>query len=97
MRYTINWSNDVYNDLDEIRTYLEGFSVQTANRILSKIVDQANDLVNFPFRCQKISDNSNKRRLVVDGYSVFYEIYENEKIVQILFVWHHSRDIGHLT
>jgi len=75
---------------------LEAFSLQTANRILDRITVQANNLVDFPYRCKKIRRNSDKRRLVIDDYSVFYEIYENEKIVQILHIWHHSRDINQL-
>ena len=67
MRYRITWSDNAYIDLNEIRAYLEAFSLQTANRILDRITVQANSLVDFPYRCKKTSENSDKRRLVIDG------------------------------
>ena len=97
MQYKVNFSDDVDRDLREIKTYMSNFSYQTADRIVTNIIDQALDLANFPFRCQKISDSSTKRRLLVGNYSVFYEVYEETSTVQILFVWHQSRNISHLT
>jgi len=96
MQHKINWSDDASTDLDEIRAYLEDFSRQTANRILSRIIAQANRLAVFPYRCPLIIDDSPMRRLVVDDYSVFYVIFEASETVEVLRVWHHSRDIGQL-
>ena len=96
MPYKVNFSDDVDRDLQEIKAYLNDFSEQTANRVTTDIIDHALDLAYFPFRCQKINENSTKRRLLVGNYSIFYEVYEDIKVVQILFVWHQSRDIRHI-
>jgi len=96
MQHKVNWSDDASIDLDEIRAYLEGFSIQTANRILGTIIAQTNRLAVFPYRCPLITEDSPMRRLVVDDYSVFYVIFEVNETVQVLRVWHQSRDISQL-
>ena len=96
MEYKITWSNEAYIDLDEIRVYLEEFSLQTAHRILRRIMTQASRLASFPYRCPLVGDDLLKRRLVVDDYSVFYVVFEDSKTVLIFRVWHHSKDIGRL-
>ena len=92
--YQVEWQPQSIIDLKEIRAYLEEQDASTA--IVEKIFDQANELFYFPARCRKISSKSDKRILVVKEYSVFYRIIEGRKLVQIMFVWHHSRDISEL-
>jgi len=96
MLYKIDWQDTATEDLKQIRAYLEQFSVETANRILSQLVDQANSLENFPARCRLINKSLNLRRLVVADYSVFYRIMEDKRLVQLHHIWHQSRDIATL-
>ena len=97
MQYCVHFSADVDQDLHDIKAYLNELSVHAADRVTTEIIDQALALANFPYRCRIIREGSTKRRLLVGNYSVFYEVYEEIKTVQILFVWHQSRNTGRLT
>ena len=76
MRYKVDWQYTALEDLKTIRFYLEQFSFETADRILSEIVDKADILQQFPGRCPKFGKNVALRRLIIGDYSVFYDIVE---------------------
>jgi addiction module RelE/StbE family toxin len=98
--YKIDWQDQAINDIKDIRAYLEtnpNISIETTERILSNLFDQGNSLTVFPARFQIISGSPDKRHLLVEGYSIFYRIVEERHLVQILYVYHQARDIGHIT
>ena len=92
MAYKIEWQHTAVADLQEIRTYLEALSVDAANRILTKIVDNTNDLAIFPARFPKLDGLFDFRRMVVEDYSIFYRIADQQNIVRIYHVFHHAKN-----
>ena len=93
--YQVYWQAQAIQDLKNIRAYLN--EIQAPIRILGKIVDQAGELCYFPGRFRKISETSDIRCLIVEDYSVFYRMIEEKRLVQILYVWHHSRELTSLS
>jgi len=92
--YKVEWQLQAKVDLINIRSYLVEQDALTT--ILKTITKKANDLFYFPARYRKIKSKSDLRLLVVKDYSVFYRIIEHKKLVQIMHVWHHSKDIRKL-
>jgi len=96
MKHKIDWQFTAIDDLDGIETYHEEYSQETATRIIDEITSRVKTLADFPFLGPKINKNSSKRRLTVGNYSIFYEVCEERKLVQILYVWHQARDASSL-
>ena len=96
MQYKIDWQYTALEDLKAIRLYLEEFSLDTADKILTELVDKADSLKQFPNRCPKFRKNSELRRLILDEYSIFYDVVEKKSLVRVFYVYHHLRDTRYL-
>jgi addiction module RelE/StbE family toxin len=93
LAFQVLWMDQALADLRGIRAYLAEFSQQAALRIVTKIVDQADRLAAFPYRCRVVFAQTNIRRLIVEDYSVFYRVSEERRFIQVLYVWHHAKVI----
>ncbi|MCL2810834.1 MAG: type II toxin-antitoxin system RelE/ParE family toxin [Clostridia bacterium] len=90
--YEIDISPSAHEDVKGIRDYLTAEAPFYVDRIINAIYDRMEDLSVFPYSCAKLEDLPDIRRLVVEGYSAFYMVYEDLKLVRIFNVYHHARD-----
>jgi len=81
----ISLSSDARHDLKDIQDYIGGEkeSPQTALRVIEKIIDRMEDLLNQPnsgtLLSPKVNFPTNYRYVKSKGYLIFYR-YENNKI-----------------
>ena len=91
-KYNVEYSKESKQDLIEIKQYIK-YNLQepeTAQRIISKIRNEINNLKYNPKICSIIDDDMIKkleiRKLVVDNYIIFYRIKNyNIEIVRIMY------------
>lgn len=86
-RYTVRITDEALKDMEDIYRYIAEklLSPENAARQYDRIADGILELEAFPKRCRLVDfepeRTSGLRRLLVDHYSVFYVIRENQVIV----------------
>lgn len=93
MKYKIVYLRRALQDLVEIREYLGQFSDDAPLRILGRIKQRIENLAEHP-RISPFYDDLEIRKLVVGDYLVLYQINENKKSIEILYILHGTRNIA---
>ncbi len=87
--YTILWSYQAKESLDNIYKYIKNNSLQNARKVKNKIITTVNDLIIFPekFPREPVFDKTkgNFRFAVVFSYKIIYELTEEKIIVLDIF------------
>jgi addiction module RelE/StbE family toxin len=91
-KYNIEYSKESKQDLIGIKQYIK-YNLQepeTAQKLISKIRNEVNNLKNNPEICAIIDDELIKkleiRKMIVDNYIVFYRIKNNNiEIVRVMY------------
>lgn len=91
----IDWSNQVFDDLDSIAEYLATYSEAYAKTFVNKVFEKAELLKAFPEMGRMVPEvNSPRvRELVYRQYRIVYQIVSKERI-RVLTVQHSSRPLA---
>lgn len=96
--HKLHWTPKAYEDLDEIKRYIEEDDAQAAVEVLLAIVERAEQLENFPesgpLMRERRWSGDQMRTLMAGQYIIFYQIDMMEIIV--IRVLHAARDYGKL-
>ena len=91
-RYNVEYSKESKQDLIGIKQYIK-YNLQepeTAQKLISKIRNEINNLKYNPKICSIIDDDLIKkleiRKLIVDNYIIFYRVRNNNiEIVRVMY------------
>ena len=95
MKYKVKTLKTAYDDLKEIKQYLDQFYPSTVRNFVRLYKSKKDGLKEFPFSHQAYEDDPDYRRLVVGDYLVFYQVDGMTKTVEIHRILHGSRDMSH--
>ncbi|MEA3412266.1 MAG: type II toxin-antitoxin system RelE/ParE family toxin, partial [Pseudomonadota bacterium] len=87
MEYRVTWSPEAVEDLESIAEYIERDSLFYARSVISKILDIAGNLADFPRLGRvvpEIADDVIRERIIY-SYRLVYKV-ENKKILIVAVV-----------
>ena len=93
MVYEIDWTEPALADLRRISDYLAEHNPTAAEKVVDEILERAELLRTTP-RMGAVLGRDNrgsKRQIIVRKYRIIYRINDNARRVEILTVWHGSR------
>ena len=93
MDYRIIWTESAQADLKQLVTYIGGDDPISAERFGFGLVDHVEQVSQQPWSGRKVpeTDIEELRELIYSPYRIIYEIYEDQKIVYVVRVWHAAR------
>ena len=93
MGYQIVWAESANNDLKQIVSFIAIDDSDAAEKFGLSIVDQIEALSMHPRLGRIVPEEQIEeiRELIFSPYRIVYEIYEKEKVVYIVRVWHSAR------
>ena len=85
------WLEDAIDDLIQIYNYISKDSIYYAEETIDDILNQAENLIVFPYIGRKIpeTDEENKRELIYKSYRIMYKVESNNIIIRR--IWHSAR------
>ena len=95
--YRIKFTPIASEDLEEVYHYIskELYAEAAATNLLEKIEEKVMRLIEYPFSCSHVEDDSLRRKgyrkLIVDNYIVFYLVDQNKEQVNIMRVLYGSQ------
>lgn len=91
-RRRVAWSEGAYRELDEAAEYVAQDSLQNAVRLVERLLEAADSLVEFSERGRIVPElgDPSVRQVQVDPYRLIYSVAESD--VVILGVLHQRRD-----
>src|SRR5437764_803858 len=94
MAFKVVWTETAFADLEAIVNYLSQASPDTAEKVGTAILDHIEILKGFPRIGPRYPKDPRKRiREITSGkYRILYRIDEPRSLVEIVTIWHSSRD-----
>ncbi len=91
---SIVWTDQAIDDVEAIRTFIARDSVRYAALVVEQILDVVDRLARFPFSGRVVPELQNEtiREVVLGNYRIVYRVTAD--VVQILTVFHASRQFG---
>ncbi|MCD8195211.1 MAG: type II toxin-antitoxin system RelE/ParE family toxin [Coprobacillus sp.] len=100
MTYTIRFSQEANEDIEDIYNYIEeNIDTQSARRQMIEIIDKIEGLNEFPYRHPKYEVNDpdlltrNLHGFPLGRYMVLYDVEKTNHVVTISRIIHGARDI----
>ncbi len=89
----ITWTKGALEDLESIGEYYERSSTLYAALIVERLYTSAEELQAFPRRGRKVPevDHELLRELIVEGYRLVYQIFEDR--IEVVAVLHSRQDL----
>ena len=94
MEFQVIWSDAAIADLHDICAYISKDNPQAAYKIGRAILDHARILGSFPLIGPVYPRGARGplREIVFRSYRIFYDVSEESRSVEILHVWHGTRE-----
>jgi toxin ParE1/3/4 len=94
MDFKIVWTEPALADLEAIVSYIARDNVAAAERVGDDIISHIEVLGAHPFIGTHYPRGSRgeDREILCRNYRIFYRVFEDQKLVEILVIWHGSRD-----
>jgi len=93
MDYKVILSDLFISDLREIVEYLKvRASEEVAFRIGNELVSRALEVGRNPFVGQLVRERPGARKILRYSYRIYYDVNEEQRVVEILRIWHGARD-----
>ena len=91
---SIVWTDQAVEDVEAIRSFIARDSVRYAALVVEQIVDVVDRLERFPFSGRVVPELQDQtiREVILSNYRIVYRVTAD--IVQILTVFHASRQFG---
>ena len=93
MKYSVRYLSTAGHDRDVIKAYLDQYSGSAAGRLFGKIKRNMEYAKENPYMYSVYERRPQFRRMVVEGYVLFYKVNEDEKIIEVHHILHGSMDI----
>ncbi|AQG81372.1 type II toxin-antitoxin system RelE/ParE family toxin [Spirosoma montaniterrae] len=92
---TLDWSNQIVDDIDNIAEYLSQYSKPLAETFVEKIFEKADLLRNFPEMGRMVPEveSPKVRELIYKQYRIVYQIVSNNRI-RMLTVYHSAHPLS---
>ena len=92
---TIDWSNQVFGDIDSTADYLAQYSKPFARAFVDKVFEKVDHLKTFPEMGRMVPEigGPKVRELIYKQYRIVYQIVSNNHI-RILTVQHSSQPLS---
>ena len=89
----ITWTEGALEDLESIGQYYERSSTLYAALIVERLYTSAEEVQAFPRRGRKVPevDHEMLRELIVEGYRLVYQIFEDR--IEVVAVLHSRQDL----
>ena len=93
MEFEVVWTDRALTCLEEVHSYLSQFNPAAADRVSNAILERVELLKTVPKMGAYYPRGSlgPYRVIVVEKYRIFYRVLEERSRVEILLVWHGSR------
>jgi toxin ParE1/3/4 len=93
MDFQVVWTEPAVADLEAITRHIATQSPTAADRVGNSILEHVEILRSFPFigPVYPSDPRETTREIVCMKYRIFYRVNEEQKQVEILTVWHGSR------
>lgn len=93
MDWKIDWTEPALSDLADIVRFIAREDKDAAERVGNRVVDHVAILQTFPeigplFRRRP---RGNVRLIICRPFKIYYRIHEDNRLVEILHVWHGAR------
>jgi addiction module RelE/StbE family toxin len=81
--YTVSWSPEALADVDDIASYITRDSTFYAQGVVTKIIDCARKLADFPLAGRIVPElgDENVRERFVYSYRIIYRIQQHEVLI----------------
>lgn len=91
----IDWSNQVFEDIDNIAEYLAQHSKPLANAFVEKVFEKVELLRNFPEMGRMVPEigSTKVRELLFKQYRIVYQLVSQDRI-RVLTVQHSSSPLS---
>ena len=93
MGYQIVWTESANDDLKQIVSFIAIDDSDVAEKFGLSIIDQVETLSMHPRLGRIVPEEQIEeiRELILSPYRIVYEIYEKEKVIYVVRVWHSAR------
>jgi plasmid stabilization system protein ParE len=96
MKYRVSFLEFADRDIDVIEAYLSQFYESTVQNFFTELKKKVLMLEGMPYMYPAYERDPFFRQIVLSGYLLFYSVNEEQKLVDIHHIFHHSRDIDRL-
>ncbi len=81
-KYKVIWSNQAFEDILKIESYLTAFSLVYAHSFSTMIIEKGNSLAVFPKGGRVIVELNREdfRELIIKDYRLMYHILDNQRV-----------------
>ena len=93
MKYSVKYLETVRRDRDAIKAYLGQHSTTAAKRLFDKIKDKMELAKTNPYMYVSYERRPQFRRIVVDGYLLFYKVVEESQTIEVHHIFHGMIDV----
>ena len=93
MKYKVRYLETVRHDREAIKIYLDRYSATAAKRLFDKIKSRMEFVKSNPYIHESYGKRPQFRRMVVDGYLVFYKVTEESKTIEVHRILHGMVDV----
>ena len=92
---TIDWTNQIFDDIDIITEYMAQYSKPLAKTFVEKVFEKAELLKNFPEMGRMVPEieSPKVRELIYKQYRIVYQIVSKDKI-RMLTVYHSAQPLS---
>lgn len=92
---TIDWSNQIFDDIDTIAEYMSQYSRPLAEAFIEKIFEKAELLKSFPEMGRMVPEigSPKVRELIYKQYRIVYQLVSKDKI-RMLTVHHSAQPLS---
>jgi toxin ParE1/3/4 len=94
--FRLEITSQALRDLKSIGQYLRSEETSGADEFAQRLLERAHSLIMFPYRHGVWAVQRNIRKVPFGAYIIFYKIYEDDRVVEILRFWHSARNQGRL-
>jgi len=90
----VEWTKEAKDALVEATDYIRAANPKVARSVISHIHQATERLSNTPYLAPASMKHSKYREMTISRYPfvVWYEVFEEESLVEIVLVWHTSQD-----
>ena len=93
MKYKVSYSDYAKEDKKEIKIYLSKFYPDTPKRFTTTLKKHIENIKENPYMYPIYNEDPEFHRMLVDNYIVLYQIYEDNKKIEIARILRASWDI----
>ncbi len=91
MAYRIVFTDEALGDIESIIDFIADSNPAAAERVGTTLLDHIQILSTFPLIGSFVSESGGVRRFIHAPYRIYYRVWHNRLVVEVLHVWHGAR------